>query len=65
MRRARPSWAEALHPIGSPSLRSMSDSTASGSLNPSPEKNLMPLSPYGLCEALITTPAESRSARVR
>jgi hypothetical protein len=34
-------------------------------LKPSPEKNLMPLSGYGLCEALITTPADRRSARVR
>jgi hypothetical protein len=40
-------------------------SVSSGSLKPSPEKILMPLSGYGLCEALMTTPAESRSARVR
>src|SRR5262249_19040261 len=38
---------------------------ASGSLVPPEEKNLMPLSSNGLCEALITMPAERRSARVR
>ena len=36
--------AASLQPIGSSSLRSISASTASGSLKPSPEKNLMPLS---------------------
>jgi hypothetical protein len=32
---------------------------------PSAEKNLMPLSSNGLCEAEIMMPAESRSAFVR
>ena len=36
-----------------------------GNLVPCSEKNLMPLSWKGLCEAEITTPADSRSARVR
>src|SRR5260363_168658 len=44
---------------------SMARSTSSGSLLPSAEKNLIPLSSYGLCEALMTTPAERRSVRVR
>ena len=44
---------------------SIAASTASGSLVPEAEKNLMPLSSKGLCEALITMPADSRSARVR
>ena len=35
----------------------MPSSTASGSFVPSPEKNLMPLSSYGLWLAEITTPA--------
>ncbi len=37
----------------------------SGSFAPSSEKNLIPLSSNGLCDALITMPADSRSARVR
>ena len=63
--RARPSVAASLHPIGRSICCSIDSSVSSGSLKPSPEKNLMPLSGYGLCDALITTPAESRSARVR
>ena len=46
-------------------LRSIACSTESGSLVPAAEKNLMPLSSNGLCEALMTMPADSRSARVR
>ncbi len=65
MRRALPSSADGRHVSGRSSAASISCSTASGSLSPSAEKNLMPLSAYGLCEALITMPAESRSARVR
>ena len=38
---------------------------SSGSLAPGAEKNLMPLSSNGLCDALITMPADRRSARVR
>ena len=40
--------------------RSMSASISSGSLKPSAAKILMPLSWYGLCDALITTPASAR-----
>ena len=39
-------------------------SMASGSFNPSPEKNLMPLSSKGLWEAEMTTPASARRLRV-
>ena len=38
------------------SASSISASVASESLKPSPPKNLMPLSRYGLCEAESTTP---------
>ena len=38
---------------------SISASSSSLSLRPAPEKNLMPLSPNGLCEALMTTPASA------
>jgi hypothetical protein len=51
--------------MGDSSSASISLSTASGSFIPSPEKNLMPLSSNGLCEAEIMIPAERRSARVR
>jgi hypothetical protein len=34
-------------------------------LAPAAEKNLIPLSSNGLCDALITIPADSRNARVR
>jgi hypothetical protein len=44
---------------------SIAASTSSGSLVPVAEKNLMPLSSNGLCDALITMPAARRSARVR
>ena len=44
---------------------SISSSTSSGSLKPSLEKNLMPLSWNGLCEAEITAPASARRLRVR
>ena len=40
-------------------------SSSSGSLNPSEEKNFMPLSSYGLCDADITIPASSLKALVR
>ncbi len=43
---------------------SISSSTASGSLKPSREKSLIPLSWYGLWEADITTPASARIDRV-
>ena len=39
---------------------SISASTWSGSLKPSPAKILMPLSWNGLCEAEMTTPASAR-----
>ena len=48
-----------------PIPRSIEASTSSGSLAPAAEKNFMPLSSKGLCDALITMPADSRSARVR
>src|ERR1019366_6252826 len=38
---------------------------ASGSLQPSPEKILIPLSVHGLCEAEITTPASNPCERAR
>ena len=44
--------------------RSMSASISSGSLNPSAAKILMPLSWYGLCDALMTTPASARIDQV-
>jgi hypothetical protein len=62
---ARPSFSDATHSIGWSIAASISSSTASGSLVPCSEKNLMPLSWKGLCEAEITTPADRRSARVR
>jgi hypothetical protein len=40
--------------------RSSSASVASGSLKPSGPKILIPLSWYGLCDALITMPASHR-----
>ena len=43
---------------------SIASSSASLSLNPSPPKNLIPLSGTGLCEALIITPAAAPSRRV-
>ncbi len=65
MRRALPSCAEGTHTSGCSITPSIACSTLSGSFAPASEKNLIPLSSYGLCEALITMPAESRSARVR
>src|SRR5215469_10547748 len=44
---------------------SMCASVASSSLNPSREKNFIPLSSKGLWEAEITTPASARMLRVR
>ena len=44
---------------------SIDSSWESGSLNPSPEKILMPLSVHGLCEAEITTPASNFRERAR
>jgi hypothetical protein len=65
IRRALPSCAEGAVTIGSLRRASISCSVASGSLSPAAEKNLMPLSSNGLCDALITMPADRRSARVR
>ena len=45
--------------------RSIRSSFSSGSLKPSREKNLMPLSWYGLWLALMTTPASARIDSVR
>ncbi len=39
---------------------SIAASTSSSSLKPSRAKSLMPLSWYGLCDALITMPASAR-----
>jgi hypothetical protein len=44
---------------------SIRSSTSSGSLKPSREKNLMPLSWYGLWLAEIMTPASQRMSAVR
>ena len=44
---------------------SISSSTASGSLKPSPAKNLIPLSGTGLCEAEIIAPAQQSIVRAR
>ena len=60
--RARPSRPSCCSPS---SAASTSRSHASGSFSPRAEKNLMPLSANGLCEALMTTPRSRRSARVR
>ena len=46
-------------------IASISSSTASGSLCPVCEKNLMPLSSNGLCEAEITAPALACSLLVK
>jgi hypothetical protein len=43
----------------------MANSTASASFSPCAEKNFMPLSSCGLCEAEMTMPASARSERVR
>ena len=43
----------------------LSGSRPSGSFSPPDEKNLTPLSPKGLCDALITTPRLARWVRVR
>ena len=45
--------------------RSISSSTSSGSLRPSPEKIFTPLSVHGLCEAETTTPASAPSSFAR
>jgi len=45
-------------------ISSISASRASGNFNPSPEKNLMPLSSKELCDAEMTTPASARRLRV-
>src|SRR5581483_8955615 len=44
---------------------SIASSRASGSLNPSPENTLIPLSVHGLCDAEITTPAWNFCERAR
>ena len=44
---------------------SIASSRASVSLNPSPEKTLIPLSVHGLCDAEITTPAANPRDRAR
>ena len=51
-------------PTALPSAASISSSSASGSFIPSREKNLMPLYAGGLCDALITTPAEAPRSTV-
>ncbi len=57
----RRAWKSAFPPPASASTsRSICSSTSSGSLKPSREKNLIPLSWYGLWLALITTPASAR-----
>jgi hypothetical protein len=60
-----PSAADDTHVNGSSMRRSIASSTSSGSFAPLAEKNFIPLSSNGLCDALITMPADSRSARVR
>ena len=52
-------------PDGSASSASISSSSSSESFVPSREKNLMPLSSGGLCEAEITTPDDAWSSVVR
>ena len=49
--------------IGGTNLSNVT-SIASSSLVPEPEKNLMPLSLAGLCEAVMTIPASARRLRV-
>ena len=44
---------------------SIANSRASGTLNPSPEKTLTPLSVHGLCDAEMTTPASNFRERAR
>ena len=63
--RALPSHSDSLVCIGSSIAASIANSTSSGNFVPAPEKNLMPLSSKGLCEAEITTPACKRKARVK
>jgi len=65
MREALPSASEATVENGRSSSASIASSTASASFSPCAEKNLMPLSSCGLCEAEITMPASARSERVR
>ena len=65
IRRALPRSADRTHASGSAIARSIACSTLSGSFAPVAPKNLMPLSSYGLCDALMTMPADRRSARVR
>ena len=63
MRRVRPISSERARrdtSSGETISASISASTASASLNPSRPNNLIPLSSYGLWEALITIPASAR-----
>src|SRR5581483_1563009 len=50
---------------GSARMASTSRSTRSVNFSPRPENTLMPLSPYGLCDAEMTTPASNACVRVR
>ncbi len=65
MRAALPKRSGATVASGSSSIASISASTSSPSLAPALEKNLMPLSAKGLCEAEMTMPASARKVRVR
>ena len=64
-RSALPRRAESTQVISALIIASMRAVISSGSFAPSPPKNLTPLSGYGLCEALMTTPAAARAVRVR
>jgi hypothetical protein len=46
-------------------IASTARSSGSPNFSPRPEKTLMPLSPYGLCEAESTTPRSKSKARAR
>src|SRR6266702_2240958 len=59
-RRAWKASAPPPSPVWPRTSRSMRSSISSGSLKPSREKNLMPVSWYGLWLALMTTPASAR-----
>ena len=65
VRTARPSRSEATVRNGASSAASMASSVASSSFSPCAEKNLMPLSWCGLCEAEMTMPPSARIEWVR
>jgi hypothetical protein len=65
MRRTLPSWADGTQASGLLHHAFYRELDAVRELRPASEKNLIPLSSKGLCEALITMPADRRSARVR